>query len=117
MVYVDNTGSVRDQRPIWTPSGLYYLIVSFFNFIILFFRSLVDPTLTKYGRNVESTNYRTGGGGGGGGGGRGGRFDRKWMRTEIDFQQVIPPNARPGRRMGGFGGTGGGPGCAPMAGG
>ncbi|CAF1617845.1 unnamed protein product [Rotaria sp. Silwood1] len=104
MVYVDNTGSVRDQRPIWTPSGLYYLIVSFFNFIILFFRSLVDPTLTKYGRNVESTNYRTGGGGGGGGGGRGGRFDR-------------PPNARPGRRMGGFGGTGGGPGCAPMAGG
>ncbi|CAF2762598.1 unnamed protein product [Rotaria sp. Silwood2] len=92
------TCSVREQRPIWTPSGFYYLIMSFFNFITLFFRSLVDPTLTKHGRNMESTNYRTGGtggGGGGGGGGRGGRFDR-------------PPDARPRRRMGGFGGTGGG---------
>ncbi|CAF4185340.1 unnamed protein product, partial [Rotaria magnacalcarata] len=39
------------------------------------FRSLTNPTLTKYGNNMESTHYRTGGGGGGGGGGRG-RFDR-----------------------------------------
>ncbi|CAF4752777.1 unnamed protein product, partial [Rotaria magnacalcarata] len=28
-----------------------------------------------------------------------------------------PPDARPKRRIGGFGGTGGGPGCSPMAGG
>ncbi|CAF1193477.1 unnamed protein product [Adineta ricciae] len=103
MVYIDSSGTVRDQRPLWTPSGFFYAIVSFINFIVLLVRSLFDPTLTKHGSNMEATNYRTGGGGGGGGNG-GGRHDR-------------PPDARPRRRFGGFGGTGGGPGCAPMAGG
>lgn len=28
-------GTVREQRPIWTPSGFYYLIVSFIDFIVL----------------------------------------------------------------------------------
>ncbi|CAF1214071.1 unnamed protein product [Adineta steineri] len=88
---------------MWTPSGLYHLMLTFFNFIVLFVRSLIDPTITKHGKNLEPTNYRAGGGSGGGGGG-GGRYDR-------------PPDGRPRRRMGGFGGTGGGPGCAPMAGG
>ncbi|CAF3519675.1 unnamed protein product [Rotaria socialis] len=33
------------------------------------------------------------------------------------FKYFEPPDARPKRRMGGLGGTGGGPGCSPMAGG
>ncbi|CAF3646792.1 unnamed protein product [Adineta steineri] len=98
-----STGTVQNERRIWTPSGLYHLMLTFFNFIVLFVRSLIDPTITKHGKNLEPTNYRAGGGSGGGGGG-GGRYDR-------------PPDGRPRRRMGGFGGTGGGPGCAPMAGG
>ncbi|XP_052090626.1 selenoprotein K-like [Mytilus californianus] len=90
MVYVGQGGQMLDSRSPWRLSVIPELFWSIVNFFVLFFRTLINPSLSKEG-STYSRDYRSGGGGG--------------------------PPAPPRRRMGGFRGGGGAPSPPPMGGG
>jgi len=92
-VYVSG-GQVVDSKP-WSLGSVQEMFWGFVNFVVLFFKTMIQPDLTSKGGNMSSS-YRAGRGGGGGGPGG------------------PPPGPR--RRMGGVGG-GSGPSSPPMAGG
>ncbi|XP_021346478.1 selenoprotein K-like [Mizuhopecten yessoensis] len=87
MVYVSQ-GNVVDSQSPWRLSYIPEMFWGLINFIVLFFQTLVSPSMTKKG-NSHVTDYRSG--------------------------QGPPPPPR--RRMGGFRGGGGGPSAPPMGGG
>ncbi|XP_033744641.1 selenoprotein K-like [Pecten maximus] len=87
MVYVSQ-GNVMESQSPWRLSYIPEMFWGLINFIVLFFHTLVSPSITKKG-NSYSTDYRSG--------------------------QGPPPPPR--RRMGGFRGGGGGPSAPPMGGG
>ncbi|XP_022299600.1 selenoprotein K-like [Crassostrea virginica] len=90
MVYVSSGGQVVDSQSPWRLSIIPEIFWGIINFVVLFFRTLVSPSMTKYG-NTHTSDYRSGGGG---------------------------PPPPPRRRMGGFrGGGGGAPSAPPMGGG
>jgi len=92
MAYVSGNGNLVSARErSWTLSAVPELFWDAVNFVVLFFRTLVNPNATSRGNNYQS-DYRAYG--------------------------SAPSNAGgPRRRIGGFGGGTGGPSCPPMAGG
>lgn len=87
MVYVSQ-GNMMDNRSPWRLSIIPEMFWGLINFIVLFFRTLIYPNMTKYGDNY-SYDYRS------------------------DGRGPPPP---PRRRMGGLR-FGSGPSPPPMAGG
>ena len=95
MVYINRDGRVLESRPM----GLHTItdfFLGIFNFLTIFFTTLVNPNATAKGDGYTS-NYRNTGGRG------------------------PPPGGGPRRRLGGFGGGGAGgaagPPPTPMGGG
>ncbi|XP_013407766.1 selenoprotein K-like [Lingula anatina] len=88
MPYVSGGGEVLDSRSNWRLSYIPELFWAVVEFFVLFFRTMISPSMTKRGSQYTS-DYRPSGG---------------------------PPRP-PRRRMGGIGGGGGGPSPPPMAGG
>ncbi|XP_046851500.1 selenoprotein K-like [Xenia sp. Carnegie-2017] len=88
MPYISQ-GNIQESRSIWRASIVQDTFWGIINFVVLFFRTMFSPDMTKKGIS-QSTDYRRPGGG--------------------------PPRP-PGRRMGRVGGGGGGPSPPPMAGG
>jgi len=91
MSYIAGDGSLVDSRPrsLLSLSTIPELFWEAVNFITLFFRTMIDPSVTSRGSNYTAT-YRPGG--------------------------SARPGA-PQRRIGRIGGGAGSPGCPPMAGG
>ncbi|XP_076305768.1 selenoprotein K-like [Tachypleus tridentatus] len=93
MVYISEQGVISESKSWWRLSSISDLFWNAVNFIVLFFRSLVQPDFnSKESKFYNGTDYRRGPGGG-------------------------PPRP-PGRRFGGFRNFGNAPaGPPPMAGG
>ncbi|KDR20443.1 selenoprotein K-like [Zootermopsis nevadensis] len=73
MVYVSSSGTIQDKSP-WSISRLIALLWGFLNFIVMFFKTLINPDMNRHGDRY-TRDYRPGPG---------------------------PPRP-PQRRMGGFG--------------
>ncbi|XP_023720684.1 selenoprotein K-like [Cryptotermes secundus] len=58
MVHISSSGTVQD-RPPWSLSRLIALFWSFLNFIFMFFKTLVNPDLNRYGDRY-TRDYRPG---------------------------------------------------------
>lgn len=86
MVYISG-GEVRESKS-WSFTSIPELFWGIINFIVLFFQTMISPSMTKKG-STHTTDYRPDGG----------------------------PQGGPRRRMGGFRGGGGAPDAPPMAGG
>ncbi|GLG95863.1 Selenoprotein K [Gryllus bimaculatus] len=82
MVYIASDGSIREGAP-WGLSRLFAFFWAFFNAIIMFFKTLINPDYNKHG-NQYTRDYKPGNG---------------------------PPRP-PRRRMGGFGPGGTVPDCS-----
>ncbi|CAB3976538.1 seleno K [Paramuricea clavata] len=89
MPYVSG-GNVQESRSIWRTTIIQDTFWGIINFVVLFFRTMFSPDMSKNGVS-QTSDYRSKPGGG-------------------------PPRP-PGRRMGRIGGGGGGPSPPPMAGG
>ncbi|XP_052864696.1 glycine-rich selenoprotein-like [Anopheles cruzii] len=63
MVYISRNGTVRESQP-WGVDRIKGLIMGFFNFILMFFRTMLDFNL---GAGSEGRDGHRGGGSGGGG--------------------------------------------------
>ncbi|XP_076468804.1 selenoprotein K-like [Babylonia areolata] len=93
MVYVSG-GQVLESRSPWRFSVIPEFFWGIINFIVLFFKTMINPDLNSRGNtNSHTTDYRPPGSGPGG-----------------------PPRP-PRRRHGGFGGGPGAPSPPPMGGG
>ncbi|XP_055587942.1 glycine-rich selenoprotein-like [Uranotaenia lowii] len=66
MVYVARDGTVH-QSPPWSLQRLLGLITGFFNFIVMFFRTMLDLNPNSSTDTAYNGSGRGGGGGGGGG--------------------------------------------------
>uniref|UniRef100_H2XU60 Selenoprotein K n=2 Tax=Ciona intestinalis TaxID=7719 RepID=H2XU60_CIOIN len=55
MVYV-SAGGIQSQRSMWRVSFISESFWGLINFIVLFFKTMVQPDLTKHGRGLQS-NY------------------------------------------------------------
>uniref|UniRef100_A0A2M4C4V3 Putative selenoprotein g aedes aegypti selenoprotein g n=1 Tax=Anopheles marajoara TaxID=58244 RepID=A0A2M4C4V3_9DIPT len=64
MVYIGRDGVVRASQP-WGIERIKGIITGFFNFLLMFFRTMLDFNL---GAGSGTGNQRGGGSGGGGGG-------------------------------------------------
>mmetsp|Transcript_13340 Transcript_13340/g.40016 ORF Transcript_13340/g.40016 Transcript_13340/m.40016 type:complete len:111 (+) Transcript_13340:2-334(+) len=74
MVYVEG-GRVVGERSKWRLSIIPEIFFGVLNFVVFFFRTMIDPTLKPAGARGGNTGPRIntlGGGSGGGGGGGGG---------------------------------------------
>lgn len=87
-MFIPLRGQVVDSRSPWRLSIIPETFWSIINFFVLFFRTLINPSLSKEGSSY-SRDYRGGGG---------------------------PPQP-PRRRMGGYRGGAGAPSPPPMGGG
>lgn len=89
-------GEIIESKPqsIWRISILSDVFWGVINFVILFFRTILNPSATSRGDNYSS-GYRVSGQG----------------------PDPFGPGGGPRRRMGGFRGGAGAPSCPPMAGG
>ncbi|KAL8622049.1 hypothetical protein ACOMHN_056534 [Nucella lapillus] len=91
MAYVSG-GQVLENRSRWRFSIIPDFFWGIINFVVLFFKTMINPDLNSRG-STHTSNYRPPGSGPGG-----------------------PPQP-PRRRHGGFGGGSGAPGPPPMGGG
>ncbi|XP_015607053.1 selenoprotein K [Cephus cinctus] len=60
MVYISEDGRVLESNP-WSFSKIYSLFAGFFFMILMFFRTLINPDITKHG-DQYSRDYRPGSG-------------------------------------------------------
>lgn len=63
MVYIARDGTVHEHPP-WSVQRFLGLITGFFNFIVMFFKTMLDLNPNN-SSTVRDTNRRGGGGGGG----------------------------------------------------
>ncbi|XP_069701199.1 selenoprotein K-like [Periplaneta americana] len=60
MVYISSSGTIQEKSP-WSLSRLVDLFWSLLNFIVMFFRTLVNPDMNRHGERF-TRDYRPGNG-------------------------------------------------------